>query len=246
MQGGPGTEPEPSEPFFPKPKAEPEPPEPFSRNRNRNHPFLLNSTEHTAKPFLQRNRQNRKPEPLEPFHPQTVTEPNRTGASLKMVKCNPGRLHCGCPAKDTLWARWPLATMSEKVGAFSKEPSEKVCLLGNENSAQSFSDRSFWKSLRVVDVRASGSWISALTCIFFQDFDRPDRSFGPGYPREWPPDIRGMSVPKLPLWADFSFLTCHPALNSLHQMQAFFGEGQKGTPNRGRPNFPCKPWHLAN
>ena len=34
--------PEPSEPFFPKPKAEPEPLEPFSRNcnRNRNRPFL--------------------------------------------------------------------------------------------------------------------------------------------------------------------------------------------------------------
>ena len=68
--------------------------------------------------------------------------------------------------------------------------------LGNENSAQSFSDRSFWKSLRVVDVRAFGSWMSAPRCLFFQDFDRPDRSFGPGYPREWPPDVRGMSVPK--------------------------------------------------
>ena len=31
----------------------------------------------TEKPFLQRNRRNRKPEPLEPFHLQTVTEPNR-------------------------------------------------------------------------------------------------------------------------------------------------------------------------
>ena len=36
----------------------------------------------TEQPFFQRNRQNRKPKPLEPFHPQTVTEPNRTGASL--------------------------------------------------------------------------------------------------------------------------------------------------------------------
>ena len=66
---------------FPKPKAEPEPPEPFSRNRNRNRSFLLNFTE-TQKTFLQRNRQNRKPEQIEPFHSQTVTEPNRTGASL--------------------------------------------------------------------------------------------------------------------------------------------------------------------
>ena len=38
-----------------------------------------------------------------------------------------------------------------------------------------------------------GSWTSAPSvhgcarrdaCFFFQDFDRPDRSFGPGYPRE--------------------------------------------------------------
>ena len=69
-------------------------------------------------------------------------------------------------------------------------------LVGNENSAQSFSDRSFWKPLRVVDVRAFGPWMSAPKCLFFQDFDRPDRSFGPGYPRGWPPDVRGISVPK--------------------------------------------------
>ena len=40
---------------------------------------------------------------------------------------------------------------------------EKACLwslsLGNENSSQSFSDRSFGKSLRVMDVRAFGSWM---------------------------------------------------------------------------------------
>ena len=60
-----------------------------------------------------------------------------------------------------------------------------IKFLGNENSARSFSDRSLWKSLRVVDVRALGSWISAPKCLFFfQDFKRPDRSFGPGYPRE--------------------------------------------------------------
>ena len=31
--------------------------------------------------------------------------------------------------------------------------------------------------LRVMDVRAE-------MLVFFQDFGRPDRSFGPGYPRE--------------------------------------------------------------
>ena len=83
----------------------------------------------------------------------------------------------------------------------------KLCkFVGNENSARSFSDRNFWKSLRVVDVRAFGSWMSALKCLFFQDFDRPDRSFGPGYPREWPPDVRGMSVPKTSSLGWFSFV----------------------------------------
>ena len=42
--------------------------------------------------------------------------------------------------------------------------------------------------LRVMDVRAE--------MLVFQDFEGPDRSFGPGYPREWPPDVRGISVPK--------------------------------------------------
>ena len=68
--------------------------------------------------------------------------------------------------------------------------------VGSENSAQSFSDQSFWKSIRVVDVRAFGSWISAPKCLFFHNFDRPDWSFGPGYPHEWPPDVRGISGPK--------------------------------------------------
>ena len=77
-------------------------------------------------------------------------------------------------------------------------PAKKIHLyvpsLGNENSAQSFSDRSFWKPPRVVDVRAFGSWISAPKCLFFQDFECPDRSFEPGYPPRMTPgcprDIR--------------------------------------------------------
>ena len=87
-QGGSGTEPEPETgtvgtvfpetesgtgtagTVFQEPKPEPEPSFPVKLHWN------------TEKPLLQRNRQNRKPEPLEPFHPQTVTEPNRTGASL--------------------------------------------------------------------------------------------------------------------------------------------------------------------
>ena len=39
--------------------------------------FPLKMYWNTEKPFLQRNRRNQKPEPIEPFHPQTVTEPNR-------------------------------------------------------------------------------------------------------------------------------------------------------------------------
>ena len=73
------------------------------------------------------------------------------------------------------------------------------------------------KSLRVVDVRAFGSWMSAPKCLFFQDFEHPDRSFGPGLStltEVLGRDIRandprmsaGYPSQKLTLWADFSFL----------------------------------------
>ena len=78
--------------------------------------------------------------------------------------------------------------------------------IGNENSAQSFSDRSFWKSLRVVDVRTFASWISAPKCLFFQDFERPDRSLGRDIRANDPRTSAGYPARKLPLWADFSFL----------------------------------------
>ena len=69
-------------------------------------------------------------------------------------------------------------------------------LIGNENSAQSFSDRSFWKSLGLWTSTPSGHGcprrnacfariLTGLTEVLF---------FLPGYPCEWPPDIRGMSV----------------------------------------------------
>ena len=93
-------------------------------------------------------------------------------------------------------------------------------LLGNENSAQSFSDRSFCKSLGVVDVRAFGSWMSAPKCLFFQHFECPDRSFGPGCPREWPPgrprDIHpknflfGLIFPSRVVWSKFYLLNRLP------------------------------------
>ena len=76
--------PEPSEPFSQEPNSQPEPPEPFSRNRNRNRnrPLCEIVLKHRRTPSLE-EQGNRKPELLEPFHPQTVTEPNRTGATLK-------------------------------------------------------------------------------------------------------------------------------------------------------------------
>ena len=69
------------------------------RNRNRRNRFPGTETgtvlscfktllKHRKKPLLQRNRQNRKPELLEPFHPQTVTEPNQTGACICYFNAN--------------------------------------------------------------------------------------------------------------------------------------------------------------
>ena len=80
--------PEPSEPFFLKPKVEPELPEPFSRNqnRNRNRPSLLNCTETQKAPFCRGTART------ENWTARTVlptncnrTEPNR--ATLKRSFC---------------------------------------------------------------------------------------------------------------------------------------------------------------
>ena len=67
--------------FVQEPKSEPEP---FFKNRNsnRNSAIPLNYTEMCKKTLSQRDRRNRKPEPLEPFHARGVTELQRTRATL--------------------------------------------------------------------------------------------------------------------------------------------------------------------
>ena len=79
--------------------------------------------------------------------------------------------------------------------------------IGNENSAQSFSDRSFWKSLVVVDVRAFGSWMSAPKCFFFpRILTALTEALGRDIRTNDPRMSAGCPSQKLPLWADFSFL----------------------------------------
>ena len=78
-------------------------------------------------------------------------------------------------------------------------------LLGNENSAQSF-----WPKF----LEIPGSWTSAPSghgcprpdACFFQDFEGPDRSLGRDIRADGPWMSVGYPSPKLPLWADFSFL----------------------------------------
>ena len=82
---------------------------------------------------------------------------------------------------------------STQKGTLQGQPGLKI---GNENSAQNFSDQSFWKSLRVVDVRAFGSWMSAAKCLFFQDLEGPDRSFGRDIRANDPRMSAEISVPK--------------------------------------------------
>ena len=77
--------------------------------------------------------------------------------------------------------------------------------IGNENSAQSFSDRSFWKSLRVVDVRAFGSWMSAPKCLFSRILTALTEVLGRDIRANDPRMSAGCPSRKLPLWADFSF-----------------------------------------
>ena len=71
--------------------------------------FSVNLYWNTEKPFLHRNHRNRKPEPLEPFHPQTATEPNRTGDIGKAALQESGAflpLSCGfqAPTFRTCWS----------------------------------------------------------------------------------------------------------------------------------------------
>ena len=90
--------------------------------------------------------------------------------------------------------------------ATSREVLSLWIFIGNEKSARSFSDRSFFEPpwghgrprLRVMDARTE--------ILVFQDFECPDRSFGPGYPHEWHSDVRGISGPETYSWAAFSFL----------------------------------------
>ena len=89
----------------------------------------------------------------------------------------------------------------------SHSVSQKVKRIGNENSAQSFPDRSFFEPrwghgrprLRVMDVRAE--------MLGFPGFRGLDRSFCPRTSAgisAW--TSAGYPAPKLTLWAVFSFL----------------------------------------
>ena len=80
-------------------------------------------------------------------------------------------------------------------------------MVQNDNSVQSFSDRSFQKSVRVVDVRAFGSSMTAPKCLFFfQDFERPDQVLGWDIRAIDPRMSAGYPSKNFLLWADFSFL----------------------------------------
>ena len=96
------------------------------------------------------------------------------------------------------WWKAKCGSLRDIVGAW---------LLGNENSARSFSDRSFFQPpwghgrprLRVMDVRTE--------MLVFPGFRGPDRSFCPRTSAgisAW--TSAGYPAPKLTLWADFLFL----------------------------------------
>ena len=93
-------------------------------------------------------------------------------------------------------------------GAQLSAPKSRIATcLGNENLAQSFSDRSFWKPLRVVDVRAFGSWMSVPKCLFFSRIlSALTKVLGRDIRANDPRMSAGDPSQKLPLWAAFSFL----------------------------------------
>ena len=115
---------------------------------------------------------------------------NRRGQTANPMPERPLHSRTRQPCSEVVCALpgmcWKSQREREEDDIRHERPTQRGCVLfiRNKISARSFSDRSFWKPLRVVDVRAFGSWMSAPKCLFFQHFDRPDRSFGPGYPRE--------------------------------------------------------------
>ena len=80
-------------------------------------------------------------------------------------------------------------------------------MVGSEDSAQSFSDRIFWKSFRVVDVRAFRSPMSAPKCLFSRILSTLTEVLGRHIRANEPWMSVGYPGQKLTLWADFSFLT---------------------------------------
>ena len=104
--------------------------------------------------------------------------------------------------------------------------------LGNENSARSFSDRSFFKTLPgVMDVRAFGSWMSAPKCLFLTGCRGPDRSFCPrtsagisawtstGYPAPKRPKTYSLGCFFVPEFHDACASTSDPGRNVLARKQ---------------------------
>ena len=79
--------------------------------------------------------------------------------------------------------------------------------LGTENAAQCFPNRSFWKSLRVMDVRAFGSWMSAPKCLISRILTALTEGLGQDIRANDPRMSAGCPSQQLSLWADFLFLT---------------------------------------
>ena len=80
--------------------------------------------------------------------------------------------------------------------AILSESSRRLWLF--KNSAQSFSDRSFWKSLKVVDVRAFASWMSAPKCFFSRILTTLTEVFGRDIRANDPRMSAGCPSQKLP------------------------------------------------
>ena len=64
--------------LFKEPKVETEPPEPFPGTKPRNCPFCQIVLKHSKASVPQMNCRNQSPEPLKPFYPETIADPNRS------------------------------------------------------------------------------------------------------------------------------------------------------------------------
>ena len=99
----------------------------------------------TEKTFLVEEPPEPKPEPLEPFHPRTVTEPNRTGSSLLLVihKASHG-IHMGIQHPSPNVKNLCTFELQIWLEIITSRDAKSTCFKGSQTSCTEIFSGVFW------------------------------------------------------------------------------------------------------